>query len=386
MHVQLLNANFAQLVSAWKKSKYNKYSDADKQNYHESLSQLFNALKATDFERLTLPEKEEVKAVLQFFFTSLEFLDNSTINVVPFELVFCLKEAMFDWISDKDNYIIVTSFDTYSFNPNLVTNKIYSIIEKKYNILFKRKLVQISLPRHLSRDYLTNSVLYHELGHFVDITLKISEKITLSILDDYLDNKTEINNKKDLLKYLPFLKEDHLIDRRTFQIITMHIGEYFADIFASQYVGPSTYHYLKYVAGSHTSFVPTHPATFDRVNLIDEFLHPTKEKGYFIKKIIQVTEKATSTELKVRFKPTDNNEDILDLIPHEIGHRDQLHYLFNLGWEIWLNKTSEFKHKNGMVEELNPSQSYQIINNLIEKSINNYIVTKNWKNSKNVLN
>jgi len=383
MHVQLLNSHFAQLVSAWKKSKYNKYSDHDKQEYHNKLDLLFDEIKKSDFERLSNLEKEEIKQILSFFTASLEFLDNSTINTVPFELIECLKYAMEEWIDDYDQYIIVTSYNDFSFNPSLVRNKVYSIIESKYKIKFSKKLVQINLPKHLSRDYLTNSVLYHELGHFVDSILEIYDAIFLSILNQFISPVTSTKDKEDILKYFPYLSTistSHCNLKEIDFMVKMHIKEYFADLFAAQYVGKSACNHLIYIA-PNALISHTHPSTQDRINIVDEFLEDATKYNCVVKTFFSETQKKTKKEIKLRYIPI-TSDDIIDLIPCEISNSEQLHFLYNLGWDIWLNRTSEFKNKNNMNEHLKQGQIYQIINNLIEKSINNYMIVKSWNDSK----
>lgn len=165
---QFLKLHFSQLVKAWKISKYNSYSDAQKQNYHNNLSELFSCLKKVNFDLQSPTEQQELKEVIDFFILSLQFLNNSTVNCVPYEIVECLKVAMNEWIDKCNNYIIVTSYNQYSFNPYLVVSGPYTIIKTRFNIIFDKKLVQINLPQHLSNDYLCNAVLYHELGHFID--------------------------------------------------------------------------------------------------------------------------------------------------------------------------------------------------------------------------
>lgn len=95
---QFLKLHFSQLVKAWKISKYNSYSDAQKQNYHNNLSELFSCLKKVNFDLQSPTEQQELKEVIDFFILSLQFLNNSTVNCVPYEIVECLKVAMNEWI------------------------------------------------------------------------------------------------------------------------------------------------------------------------------------------------------------------------------------------------------------------------------------------------
>ena len=88
---------------------------------------------------------------------------------------------MEDWV-DTNAYIIVTSLNNniaaYSYDFSFAfEDLLYSSIEVQYNISFPRRLVQINIPLALSRDYFSSVVLYHELGHFVDLHYMISATI-----------------------------------------------------------------------------------------------------------------------------------------------------------------------------------------------------------------
>ena len=367
---QFLKLHFSQLVNAWKLSRYNTYSNVQKQIYHEHLAILFSELKKTNFDTISTTECTEIKEIIDFFIQSLNFLNNSTINNVPYELIECLRLAMKDWIDNHDDYIIVTSYNDYSFNPSLVMLTTYTIIEAKFKIKFERKLVQINLPKHLERDYLCNAVLYHELGHFIDQV----QSIYKSISDTIWNNRTN----RDCIKYFPYILSTSYPDDYKRIVLANHVMEYFADIFASQYIQKASYHYLSYIA-KDCGTSETHPATLNRIIFINEFLGGSPY-NFVLETFISETLKQTQKEIKYRSTPLSCN-DFLNLIPCIITEPNQLHSLFLNGWEIWINDTERFQAENNMTEALRPSQIYQIINNLIEKSINNFIVIEKWKKS-----
>lgn len=369
-----LKMHFAQLIRAWKISKYNSYSDEQKQIYHENLSSLFSILKGLDFDELSESEKIEIRDVMDFFILSLSFLNNSTINSVPYELVECLKYAMKDWMEEQehDKFIIATSYNQYSFDPTLVTSPMYSVIETKFNINFETKLIQINLPKYLDRDYLANAVLYHELGHFIDQVKTLSPLIEAEIYNHYRSNP-------DCIQYFPRMPKNYweVGERLSF---LRHIQEYFADLFAAQYLKEASCYYLSYAAKDHPTSA-THPSTENRIALINEFLNNGSSSNKVIEIFNEVTEKQTGKNLSVRCSDIDSG-DLLKLIPYEITNKGQLHSLFVKGWNTWINDQERFHKENNMNETLKPSQIYQIINNLIEKSINNFIVCKQWEKSK----
>lgn len=79
--------------------------------------------------------------------------------------------------------------------------------------------------------------------------------------------------------------------------------------------------------------------------------------------------------MQVRFEKIENKyKDFYDYIPPIIETDAQLHGLFIAGWDIWLN------HKDNFSEEKH-SKIYAYLNNLIEKSISNYMITSKWNNN-----
>ncbi|WP_071387097.1 hypothetical protein [Roseivirga seohaensis] len=387
MDNKLLNLHFTQLSSAWRYSKENIYSDAKKNEYHSNLKILHSKLSVEDFSLLDEPELLKRKVICDFFFKSLEFLNSSTLNHIPFEIVKCLELALCDWIDNEEDFLIVTSLvndiHNFSFDPSLAFNEeIYNLINSVYGIEFKSRLIQINLPAHLDRDYLANVVLYHELGHFVDYKLNISKAIYEDLLSRLSLNQIPEANLNELVEYFPYIKDPLLLDYyrngTTVHVLMSHLAEYFCDLFASQYIHSCSNHYLNYLTQSNTNYSQTHPSTTNRIRMVDTFLK--KEKSFPLALFEHAVLKCTSDikELKVRYETFDS-DNFERLIPVDIENNDQLHYLFTYGWNIWLNSWVGFKDKNDMGFDLNRTQVYHLVNNLIEKSIGNHILVSNWE-------
>ena len=163
MDINSLKLHFAQLIRAWEKSKHNQYSESSKTIYQDTIRVLIKLLSEESFDHLAAPDIEERKMIINFIFKSLGILDSSTTNQFPFEIIYCLRYSLYEWINnDTDNYVIVTALtnsykDYYSFDGELATDEdIYKVIKKVYNIEFKNRLIQINLPKFLSRDYFNN--------------------------------------------------------------------------------------------------------------------------------------------------------------------------------------------------------------------------------------
>lgn len=341
-----------QLEEAFSKSRSNVYSDTNKEFHFLEIYNVFNSIKQSDFKSFDQNNLEQHFTILNFIFKGLEYLDSSTLNVIPYEIISCLKYSLEDWIQN-DNLIIVTSlsnnnkdfyFEAY-YNFEIFKN-INDYLKKIYKLEIKYRLIRISLPKVLSRDYLSMVVLYHELGHFIDRELNISVKSTY----DKFGVKTQYSE----------------VEMMYFN----HQSEYFADLFASQYINDSVMTYLGYIASSNSDS-QTHPSTAKRLNVVKDFLNKASciEKDRFN----NILSSSNITNLSIRHKKIDLNlSNFPNLIPELLNNEQELHYIFKLGWDFWENSNNNF------LKDFEPRQKYQIINNLIEKSISNFTNTKRW--------
>ena len=352
MSPELIRLHISQLIRTIDKSKTNQYADVRKRGYHNKLIDLINLIQKEDLSTYDYNKQKSLKEVLDFIFLSIEFLDNSTLTTIPHEIVFCLEKALNEW-DNTNGYIIVTSLQNnissgYSFNPKLALDpQYYDILNSLFNIKFDYRLIQINLPKYLVNDYLANVVLYHELGHFIELKYKISERLT------------------KLKLHLGELKPE---DGLTYYY---HTAEYFADIFAAQYVGESSNYYLNYIAHKN-GISASHPSTDSRIKIVEDFMNE-KTDNDILNEILIATKATTKQELRKRFNSISAN-DFEKFIPTILKNTDELHSIFCTGWDLWKKEIESFKEKN-----IEDQEKYIIINNLIEKSISNYMVMERWK-------
>jgi hypothetical protein len=275
----------------------------------------------------------------------------------------------------------VNDINQFSYDPSIAfDNQLFSDLKLKYNIFFPKRLIQINLPKSFSRDYLACVILYHELGHFIDLSNSCSE----ALAQDFYQR---IQSDKDLLiwaqPFFPIINNSLFkiseSDRR--QIIQLHFGEYFCDLFASQYVGPSLNDYLYFITQGDANFSFTHPSTINRVKLVNDFL--SGRENHLVDFIKDGVEQMINNSLRVRFEQI-SSQDFYNLLPIDIHSIPQLHGVFNFGWQIWQNDWKPFAEKMKMEASLSSNQVYSIINNLMEKSIGNFIVTKQWKETRSI--
>lgn len=382
--LQLQLEEVGQLLS---NSREDTYSDSHKQTYHQNLISLFDKIKEADLDKIA--DSYEIlrfKTYLEFILSSITLLKDNTLNTIPYEIVLCLKDAMEDWI-DPNEYIIVTGLEKelYSFSYSLdsSTELLYKDIQLKFGLTFEKKLVKINLPFTISKDYFCTVPLYHELGHFIDNELSIV-KNTINLLK----NDKEFGfNHSDLLYFFPSLIPEILnikIDTPTEKIDAIyncfnnHLAEYFCDIFAAQYIGINSNIYLNYVCfpnGDNESY--SHPSTRLRMEMIETFLSGKNNRVIdFLNTSIKLLSRQ---DLKIRHKII-TSDDFYNLTPYEASCKEELHGIFDYGWRTWINTKERFVEINGgNFIEITRSNYYNIINNLVEKSIGNYFIYKSWK-------
>ncbi|WP_423820210.1 hypothetical protein V5739_07180 [Salinimicrobium sp. TIG7-5_MAKvit] len=355
MNYKTIELQLLQLEEAFSKSRSNIYSDTKKESHFAELYELFWAIKDSDYKKFDLPKIQDHKNLLDYIFKGLEYLDNSTLNVIPYEIVSCLEYALEDWI-ENTHFIIVTSLSNKNLDFYLESNDneeffnlINTYIYNLYSLKLTHRLIKISLPKILSRDYLSCVVLYHELGHFVDHELNISNKL---LLKKY---KTIQPQNAEQSKYLN------------------HKKEFFADLFAAQYINDSSNLFLNHIAYKAPDY-HTHPATDSRISIVEQFLK--NQNCPEVNDIREVLNSLSLPELKIRhLVAKQKSSQLKDLIPQEFKNRAELHYIFKLGWDFWNDSESNF------LKSFSPRQKYHIINNLIEKSISNFSIVERWNSN-----
>ena len=90
---ELAQLHLAQCETFLNKSRNNSYSDSHKQLYQETLFALFDAIKSSA-DHMDEQGVLSFQRQLTFISRSLEFLLDSTLNSIPFEVVSCLDIVM----------------------------------------------------------------------------------------------------------------------------------------------------------------------------------------------------------------------------------------------------------------------------------------------------
>jgi hypothetical protein len=275
-----------------------------------------------------------------------KYLHGGTSKTVPYETVYALKAALDDWVSKPCSISTALRDDLdYHFlgvDPGQVIQKFIP------GVNFKSKLIQIALPK-LYRHYpLYNVALYHELGHFVDKECGITNFSFLLIPPTSPDTK-EI--------------EEH------------HRKEYFADLFAACYTGQAIGLFLD--AAVHDCPISyTHPATANRISVIKDFLcdNPNELVDFYQ----DVLDKRGLPKLAKRYSSPNITSSFDSLRTFSIASTEELHGILDSGWKFLIDT---YSHSQGPWESVEKKDILRIINDLIEKSIRNRMVSLKWNDA-----
>ncbi|HEY4193941.1 MAG TPA: hypothetical protein VGM63_00280 [Mucilaginibacter sp.] len=319
-----------------------KFRNKKKEQIYNSLILLFKNIKASDYTSFNSQELSISKLALDIVFYGVEFLDYKNENEIPKRLIFCLNRVLDDWIATSTNeYFIVVS---YNKTPDQFFIRAYDeeqlrsiklSLKYLFNIEYTQSLIQISKPKFLFNDYLSSVPLYHELGHFIDKNYQITKSLS----------------KEPGFTGLDFTET--------------HFSEFFADIFAAQYIGKSSTAPLDELKKTSST---THPSNAQRVEVVNTFIDGTGSTWSMkiVKELNRICEIRTAgRKLEIRFEELKNEENpFISLTPQIIGSSKKLHSLFNLGWQHWLNLDSPVRKKYTRYSDC----SY-VINKLIRDSV-----------------
>lgn len=302
--------------------------------------------------------------VVDQIWTASKFLSGSTSKKIPYEIVHCLKTSLVSWTSGNKALITtaLTQDKAYSFYFQGVNQEFYTVAKLLTGVKFNNELVQIAFPQIYRHRPLLNVALYHELGHFLDLHHGIVNLSLLLIPDKQLP--------------LPGINFDCLTSDQRKNIAISHRSEYFADIFAASYVGEA-YKYFLDAFAKNNPISWTHPATNDRLNLIDSFLSGTQND------LIDLFQKSVAKlglrKLDINFIVPDVSTAFDNARPYAIQNEAELHGIYIAGTNYLRQAQVPKTSINQWAEAAGEDTTERIINDLVEKSIRNNIIVDRWK-------
>lgn len=276
------------------------------------------------------------------------YLSGSTNNEIPFEVVYCLRNALSDWRS-KETLIItqLTEDHGYHLMPvdpwEFIRNTLTDFDTDGFDV----SLAMLGVPRLYAHKPLFCIPLYHELGHYVDVTFRITD---VSLLIDKSSFAPPGCNEKS------------------------HRREYFADLFSACYLGRPSISTLELIAPNQASTL-THPATADRVTVVEALLKGDQNR--VVDMFQMVLNQLGVPLLAPQFREPDINEAYGDLKIYITGDMEEIHGLFGASWNYLFRILRSGANPWG-VAQLSEGEIEEVVNDLTEKSIRNYSIRRAW--------
>lgn len=341
MNYQGVELHLAQVHKALKEYRRH-YLDKSHQAEYNLLRKIYLVIKQSNYRTFSDIELVATKEALDEVYRGIEHLQYIRRRDIPHEIIFSLEFALEDWIDNSSEFLIVTSLNNglEQFYISLPPSKILKQnIRNLFDIEYDSKLIRINKPKLLTSNFLTGVVGYHELGHYVDLYYQIS---------------------LNLLNYEPALQYLKLQGESEWRKMLHHYMEYFADIFAAQYIGTSCISYLDYI-GHNAQDTSTHPSFDKRKNVVESFVNGNQcDEVDFLAKWTKIR---SNKELEIRSSL--NNENPLEKnIPVKVNSKSELHGLYIQGWEGWMDGDSSIRNRFD-----DPIKASNRINLLIKRSI-----------------
>lgn len=313
--------------------------------------------------RLITDQPEAADFIARNTWKATQFIAGSNTNLIPYEVVHCLRQALDEWTDSR--YLITTDITAdRNFYFHGVPEQFWQMAKTYADIEFDNKLVQIQLPELYRHRPLFNLVLYHELGHFIESTRQLS-KLALLYLESDGHKLPSLSSKPSGWSDVEFDIAEEL-----------HTREYFADAFATCYLGTSMRDFLLEFAPDEPIQVG-HPRTYDREQVMTALLEDQPNN------LIEMFDLALAQYQLPKLGPRYDVPNIAHafdaLRPHTIGSTPQLHGMFEAGWN-YLKRANE--RNSAPWNEIPAGEVERIVNDLTEKSIRNFMLKERWDRAK----
>ncbi|MCK9467333.1 MAG: hypothetical protein M0P94_03315 [Candidatus Absconditabacterales bacterium] len=294
-------------------------------------------------------------------FLTISFLRGSINKLIPYEVIFVIEKILesdfktnlkiLTKMLGEFNYCIYNDFDIKSlFDINNIS--------EKYIIM--------GLPENYKDIPLNNIALFHEAGHFIERNYAISNAILLFYTDEVFNILSKLLN----IDIFDYFKTN---DRK--KIAENYLKEFFSDLYGAQFSGKGFIELLKKLKFSDQGNVSyTHPDIDLRINVVEDFLFG---KNNDIINIINEGIKITRYNRQLVYHKIEFEKYFIyfeNFVPIQIENDFELKKIFEIGWEFLLSD----RINEGDFGRLSQKKKFDIINNLVQKSIRDYMIKKQW--------
>ena len=319
------------------------FSDSRKKVCGQELKRISEIFLELNAPTLTPDEIAARKDDLDFFWQWALALDNRNGYTLSHEMRGTMDNLCKHWVVEHPKYIFAATDGNFSINRyHSSWDVLMDKIDKIYGMKFSHQLVTFEVPKPLFNDFLFVSIIYHEMGHFVDNYYNISDEVVRRIKTRFSKTEEEEKIRKEFFPIIQLTYDDtagvYKDVKKRDEYIESHVGEYIADLFGAQYVGSHIINHIELNRhGTYNIYSETHPAPQSRASLVNAFL--TNDTTNFLLKDLIDSFTATKLELKNRYvRPADALK-LEKGQPLTIENDDELHSLFQLGWEVYFKGT-----------------------------------------------
>ena len=317
---------------------------ADKDTFKNELVYLTNCVVADEIP--TVPEEfRQLESIVQIISQWCELMKDSVGYRLCDEMSFCIVKLISKWDKKAHEKFVVFTLGDYAINK-LKRNKVSKlfdvliVVSLKYQVSFTKEPVFIRVPDEFKDGVLSNIVLFHEVGHFVDFDNAISEYVS-----DDVEN--EINGKPSariLRDYFPsFFNKP--FDATTKGKIAIYVSEYVADVFGCIYAGSHILNYLSYLEGNKPKRESeTHPSYLCRKKMVDSFIAYCKY-GDTIDNLLSYILNAINSIFNTSIGIVDSNKKEEDFLSgtYMIADVDDMFTLFIKPWDMIIRERTNKK-------------------------------------------
>ena len=351
MNVKLLELHREQLRLAFYRISTIELSDARLDYVRNSIGILSYEFEKIDFSLENTGELYFFRDCISLLQEWTGWISNQEHGTKPHAVISCMNIAASEWIGNSAQFIFVATdgeFGIYADDPSveLLLDWIYN----RFKIYIPFKLVHIQIPFHLDDDYLFNICLYHELGHFLDDQLKVTEGMAVDIIESWCAKNPNAGiSGKNVWE----------MDSAIFQ---RHLKEIFADIFAAQYVGKKLIEYIDFMCEDVMNHVGSHhPSPRFRKEMITEVLSRSSDNE-IIESMNSALYCQTGKNISLR-----NQADgvILTAAGKIYSPIEDIYQVFTASWDTYMHHTMSIGE--------NAANSYQKTCRAAETTIKNSI-------------
>lgn len=354
------------------------FKDARKNIFCKELLRLSEFYLTIDPSKLDHNQIKLLKNHLDFFWQWALALDARNGYTLSHEMRVTMDNLCSHWVPDYNKYIFAATDGDFAINRYSSSwDVLMGLFEKLYHLKFSYQLVFFTVPKSLFNDFLFVSIIYHEMGHFVDSYYNISDEVSRRIKIRLLDPAEEVRIRKEFIPILQSLYDENQgvyndVKKRD-DCIDSHIREFIADLFGAQYVGPHIMNHIE--LNRHGSYIvdhDSHPSPNARASLIDAFLKNDRTNLLLVD--ILDSFKDTGLELKDRYVRPSDAASLERGEPMTIDNDDELHSLFQLGWEVFFKDANAMNIASGnKLGSMNKYEFYLKLNEAMRQSIRDYL-------------